>query len=142
MSTLNYLVRQFVEVRARRFLLEKEAQELKANVEDDLKARILQIMAAQGLKSANVEGLGRVVSKENSHFEIMDMEALALQMFKNFVTAAQSGRPLTDALLLQRRVHAENLSNFIEMEGQPCESFLTSLGVRKVVKNDLSFTKA
>lgn len=146
MSSLNELVAEYVEVKAKRLKLEKDAEEIKKGREGELSALILQVMAAQGLKSANVEGLGRVVCKETSHYEITDMESLAFAMFKVMVDAAQKGRPMSDGLLLQRRVHKDNLDSFLESiilptdaEGQPS---MAHLGVKKAIRTDLSFTKA
>lgn len=140
MSNLNELVSKFVAVRAQRMAHEKDAEAIKKDTEEPLKAQILQVMATQGLKSANVDGLGRVVCKETSHYEIQDIEALAFQMLKVMVEAAQTGRPISDGLLLQRRVHRENLDTMLD--GNTDEVYLTSLGVKKAVRTDLSFTKA
>lgn len=140
MSNLNELVSKFVVVRAQRMALEKDAEAIKKDTEEPLKAQILQVMAVQGLKSANVEGLGRVVCKETSHYEIHNIEALAFQMLKVMVEAAQAGRPVSDGLLLQRRVHRENLDTLLD--GNADEAYLASLGVKKAVRTDLSFTKA
>lgn len=140
MSSLNELVSEYVKVRAQRMSLEKEAEAIRKDTEEPLKAQILQVMSAQGLKSANVEGLGRVVCKETSHYEILDMEALAFQMLKVMVEAAQAGRPVSDGLLLQRRVHRENLDTMLD--GNADEGYLASLGVKKATKTELSFTKS
>ncbi len=96
-------------------------------------------MAAQGLKSANVEGLGRVVCRETSHYEINNIEALAFQMLKVMVTSAQEGRPISDGLLLQRRVHRDNLDALLD--GNTDEGYLSNFGVKKAIRTDLSFTK-
>lgn len=139
MNSLNELVGAYVEARNQRLELEKEAEGIKKDTEEPLKAQILQVMAVQGLKSANVEGLGRVVCKETSHYEIQNIEALAFQMLKVMVEAAQAGRPVSDGLLLQRRVHRENLDTMLD--GNTDEVYLTSLGVKKATKTELSFQK-
>lgn len=128
-----------MEARNERLALEKKAADLKRDIEEPLRVQILQVMAAQGLKSANVEGLGRVVCKESHHYEIMDIEGLAYQMFKSMVKAAEEGRPLSDGLLLQRRVHRENLDAMIEAAGGMGKA--AEFGVRNVTKTDLSYTK-
>lgn len=142
MTSLTELVGAFIEVRGQRLELEKEADDLKKNTEEPLKAQILQLMSAQGLKSANVEGLGRVVAKETKHYEIMDIEALAFQMLKVMVEAAQEGRPVSDGLLLQRRVHRENLDTMLDGMGEITDEKIAGFGVRKAVKVELAFTKA
>lgn len=128
-----------MEARNERLALEKKAADLKRDIEEPLRVQILQVMAAQGLKSANVEGLGRVVCKESHHYEIMDIESLAYQTFKLMVKAAEDGRPLSDGLLLQRRVHRENLDAVIEAAGGMDKA--AEFGVRNVTKTDLSYTK-
>lgn len=128
-----------MEARNERLALEKKAADLKRDIEEPLRVQILQVMAAQGLKSANVEGLGRVVCKESRHYEITDIESLAYQTFKLMVKAAEEGRPLSDGLLLQRRVHRENLDAMIEAAGGMGKA--TEFGVRSVTKTDLSYTK-
>lgn len=128
-----------MEARNERLALEKKAADLKRDIEEPLRVQILQVMAAQGLKSANVEGLGRVVCKESRHYEITDIESLAYQTFKLMVKAAEEGRPLSDGLLLQRRVHRENLDAMIEAAGGMGKA--AEFGVRSVTKTDLSYTK-
>ncbi len=139
MSSLNELVAEYITIRTKRLQLEKEADGIKKGREGELSAQILQVMSAQGLKSANVSGLGRVVCRETSHYEIHDIESLALQMLKVMVSAVRDGRPISDGLLLQRRVHRENLDSLLG-EGAD-ESTMINMGVKKAVRTELSFTK-
>lgn len=137
-------------MRTRRQELEKEADGIKNGREAELKAQILAEMSAQGMKSANLEGVGRVVSKVTYHYEIRDIEALAVQMFKTMLESAKAGRPFSDGLLLQRRVskeqleaHMEAVASCIEGSGPDADAAAaTMFGVKYVAKNDLSITKA
>lgn len=101
-------------------------------------------MSASGLKSANIKGVGKVVCRESSHYEITDIEALALAMFRKMVECGQQGRPLSDALLLQARIHRDNLETHVgEAEDDAeLERMLSSYGVKKASKLDLAVTKS
>lgn len=114
---------------------------------------ILLEMSSQGIKTANIEGLGRVTRKENYHYEIQDVEALARKMLENMVRAHNEGRPLSDGFLLQRRVHKDNVETLLADQGvldqdrdltgkDPAEKELEKFGLKKASKNVLSFTKA
>ena len=137
-------------MRTRRQELEKEANDIKAGREQELKNAILAEMSAQGIKSANVEGVGRVVSKNTQHYEVVDIEALSEQMFRAMLKAKQEGRQFSDGLLLQRRVSRENLEAYMEIAASTIpgsgpeadDKTANMFGVKQVTKNDLSFTKA
>lgn len=105
---------------------------------------ILLEMSASGLKSANIKGVGKVVCRESSHYEITDIEALALTMFKKMVECGQQGRPLSDALLLQARIHRENLETHVgeSEDDTELERMLSAYGVKKASKLDLAVTKS
>lgn len=135
MSSLRDLCVQYAEVRGRRTELERQAKELKEGQEADLQEAILAEMSAQGLKSANVEGIGRVVSRDTGYYEITDIDALARQMLAIMVENHKMGRPLSDGLLLQRRVSRENLE--LALEDNPEANY----GVNFAVKTTLSITK-
>ena len=92
-------------------------------------------MSAQGLKSANVEGIGRVVSRDTGYYEITDIDVLDRQMLAIMVENHKMGRPLSDGLLLQRRVSRENLE--LALEDNPEANY----GVNFAVKTTLSITK-
>ena len=137
---LTSLANEYIAVRTQRLELEKQAKELAHGREAELRQAILLEMSAQGFKSVNLEGVGRVVSKETKHYEIKDIELLARGMFRAMLEAAQAGRPFSDGLLLQKRLSREGLDNL--MENSTVDSSLDALGVFQVVRNDLSITKS
>lgn len=144
MSNLMALSEQYIGVRQERLALEKKAKEIQNGREKDLRELILLEMSSSGLKSANIKGVGKVVCRESSHYEITDIEALALTMFKKMIECGQQGRPLSDALLLQARIHRDNLETHVgELENDTeLERMLSSYGVKKASKLDLAVTKA
>ena len=143
MSTLQDLVAGYIAARAQRVGLESQAKEIKSSQEDPLKERILAEMSAQGVKSANIDGMGRVASVSRVHLEITNIEALAMQMLRGMVQAHKEGRPMSEGLLLQRRPNRENIEALLAgQEVQPDDEVaLNAMGIKQASKTDLSFTK-
>lgn len=144
MSTMMELVSEYIQVRKDRMALEKEADELKNGRETELKKLILLEMSAQNMKSAHLEGVGRVTSKQTYHYEIENIELLAYRMLENMVSCAQNNRPLSDGLLFQQRISKSNVEDFIanlSPSGDTPE-LLATFGLRKVEEPTLSVTKA
>lgn len=129
---------EYLQVRQQRMELEHQADEIKNGREAELKQQILLEMASSGIKSINLKGLGRVVSRETPYYEIADLNALARAMFKAMLDAAQDGRPFSDGLLLQKRVSREGLDALLEETG----SDPTAFGVVQNVRTDLSITRS
>lgn len=134
--SLHSLVSRYAQVRAERLELERKAKELAQGEEAELRKAILLEMSAQGFKSVNIEGVGRVVNKETSHYEIGDIELLARTMFETMLAAAREGRPFSDGLLLQKRISREGIENLTEQGAA-----LDTMGVSRVTRQDLSITK-
>lgn len=134
---LTSLASRYVRVRAERLELERKAKEIAQGEEAELRKRILLEMSAQGFKSINIEGIGRIVNKETSHYEIGDIERLARTMFETMLAAAREGRPFSDGLLLQKRISREGIENLTEQG-----TALDAMGVSKVTRQDLSVTKS
>lgn len=122
--------------------LEKQADEIKKGEEAELKKAIMAEFMSQGLKSANVDGIGKVVMKTTYHYEIRDLNQLAYQQLAMLVQAAKDGRPLSDGLILQARIHKDNLENTLTDAGIPPEQLAQMFGVAREGRDDLSFTKA
>lgn len=151
MKSITDLVESYIEVRTRRQELEAKANDIKNGEEQELKTLILAEMAAQGMKSVHLEGVGRVTSRVSYHYEIKDMEKLSKCMFKAMATAIENGRPVSDGLLLQRRVSKEALENLIGDTVQKVNQNASQedydriseylFGVKNVGKNNLSITK-
>ena len=134
---LQTLAQKYIEVRQKRMELEHKADDIKNGEEAELKRQILLEMQTAGIKSANVEGVGRVVSKDTKYYEVQDLEAFSRAMFQHMLDAAKQGRPFSDGLLLQKRVHRENSENLLENSEMKLESF----GIAQLVRTDLSVTK-
>lgn len=142
MMTLNDMVREYITLRAERLALEKKAKDIKDGREAELRNSILMELAAQGMKSAHLEGVARVTSKASTHYEIVDLELLAQVMFKRMIDNLKEGRSLSDALMLQSRPSREALETFMEDAGGITEQAMQALGVKLVERPDLSVTKA
>lgn len=141
--TLKQMVTCLKDLRAQRKLLEERTEALKTT-EKDLSDRILMEMAAQGLKSLNIEGVARIAARDTYRYEFADIEKFASAQFDNMMKAVHDGRPLVDALLLQQRMSKSNFEDMLTHaypEGASAE-VLDQYGVRKVEERTLSLTKA
>lgn len=141
--TLKQMVTCLKDLRAQRKLLEERTEALKTT-EKDLSDRILMEMAAQGLKSLNIEGVARIAARDTYRYEFADIEKFASAQFDNMMKAVHDGRPLVDALLLQQRMSKSNFEDMLTHaypEGASNE-VLDQYGVRKVEERTLSLTKA
>lgn len=142
MGTLREMAEEFVRVRDSRRALEDEAGKIKNGREKELEQAILLEMTSEGIKTINLEGIGRVTNQARSHWEITDIETLAQQMFKCMLESLKAGRACSDGLLLQRRVSKEQLESFIEKAGATNEDAArAAFGVKQVSENSLSITK-
>lgn len=141
--TLKQMVECLKDLRENRKALEDKAASIKAT-EQDLTDRILMEMAAQGLKSLNIEGVARIAARDTYRYEFSDIEKFAKAMFDNMLRAVHDERPLVDALLLQQRMSKSNFEDMLSHlypEGINNET-LDHYGVRKVEEKTLSLTKA
>lgn len=141
--TLKQMVACLKDLRAQRKMLEDKTDAIKM-AEKDLSDRILMEMAAQGLKSLNIEGVARIAARDTYRYEFADIEKFAQAMFNNMLTAVHNNRPLVDALLLQQRMSKSNFEDMLTHaypEGASNE-VLDQYGVRKVEERTLSLTKA
>ena len=142
MATITELAARYAQVRQARLELEKQADEIKKGEEAELKKAIMAEFTAQGLKSANVEGVGKVVLKTTYHYEVRDLNMLAYQQLAMLVQAAKDGRPLSDGLILQARIHKDNLENTLTEAGISPDQIVNTYGVAREGRDDISFTKA
>lgn len=138
MKTLNQMLTEYVDVHVERLRLEKKAKELETGREKELQEMIMTEMSAQGIKSANVEGVCRVERSTRKHYEIRDVEALARKMLELMVQAGQRGGPLSDGLLLQNRSRLSKANVELVLGDVEDEKEAAALGVALVEKNILS----
>lgn len=144
MSTMMELVSEYIAVKKQRMDLEKKATELKTGREEELKRLILLEMSAQNLKSAHIDGVGRITQKNTYRYEIKNVELLAYRMFENMVKCLQEKRPLTDALLFQQRLSKTNVEDYLSILSPSGETpeLLASFGLSKIEEPNLSVTKS
>ena len=128
---------KYREIQNVRRALEEKAKELKEQLEAPLKLQILQTMHDEGMQSLHFPEVGRVISSTRSHYEIVDKEAFALAMLRSITTAAQEGRPLSEAMLAQNRPSKEIFEDYLQHMGVAAES----CGVRKVEQPELYIRK-
>jgi hypothetical protein len=138
MNTLPVLISRYIEARRQRLELEAQAAEIATERERPLQEQILALMAADGVSSLKLEGIGRVVRRSKGHYEIRDTEKLARVMLKNMCVAVQNGRPLTDAMLLQRRVSRDAVETLCDGR-EPAA--LEAIGLAYVEKDELSISR-
>ena len=130
------LVKQYDAVRTKRLSLEKEADAIKSGEETELKQAILNELSSQGLKSANVEGVGRIAVRTTSHYEVTDLNALAVAFVARVVANKKAGRPL------QARPSREGIDAVLDATVDERQRYdtMNSFGVKLVERNDLSLT--
>lgn len=144
-ATLKEMTECLKDLRNRRKDFEEKAKTLKA-AEDDLCDRILMEMAAQGVKSVNIEGVAKIAAKDTYRYEFADVNKYVTVMFTAMLSAVHDGRPLVDCLLFQQRMSKSNFEDMlvhakIDPETVTSET-LDQYGVRKVEERTLSLTKA
>ena len=148
MSGLNELAARLVQVRARRLELESQADEIRNGEEKELTDQILALMSADGLKSCNIPGVARLATRTTHHYEITDIEALTMTMFKQMILALKSGRKISDGLMFQRRPSKENIEAYmhdalnLSPEDEGYNTACAGAGIAFVDKDVLSVTKA
>lgn len=144
-ATLKEMTECLKDLRNRRKDFEEKVKALKA-AEDDLCDRILMEMAAQGVKSVNIEGVAKIAAKDTYRYEFADVNKYVTAMFTSMLSAVHDGRPLVDCLLFQQRMSKSNFEDMlvhakIDPETVTSET-LDQYGVRKVEERTLSLTKA
>lgn len=148
MSGLNELAARLVQVRARRLELESQADEIRNGEEKELTDQIMALMSADGLKSCNIPGVARLATRTTHHYEITDIEALSMTMFKQMILALKSGRKISDGLMSQRRPSKENIEAYmhdalnLSPEDEGYNTACAGAGIAYVDKDVLSVTKA
>lgn len=148
MSGLNELAARLVQVRARRLELESQADEIRNGEEKELTDQIMALMSADGLKSCNIPGVARLATRTTHHYEITDIEALSMTMFKQMILALKSGRKISDGLMFQRRPSKENIEAYmhdalnLSPEDEGYNTACAGAGIALVDKDVLSVTKA
>lgn len=148
MSGLNELAARLVQVRARRLELESQADEIRNGEEKELTDQIMALMSADGLKSCNIPGVARLATRTTHHYEITDIEALSMTMFKQMILALKSGRKISDGLMFQRRPSKENIEAYmhdalnLSPEDEGYNTACAGAGIAYVDKDVLSVTKA
>ena len=148
MPGLNELAARLVQVRARRLELESQADEIRNGEEKELTDQIMALMSADGLKSCNIPGVARLATRTTHHYEITDIEALSMTMFKQMILALKSGRNVSDGLMFQRRPSKENIEAYmhdalnLSPEDEGYNTACAGAGIAYVDKDVLSVTKA
>lgn len=134
------LVERFAELRAQREKLEAAAKEIKA-AEDEAKARLISEMDVQKIPSAKFDGIGRVVLRQNKRYEIADIDLFARAMLQRMVDNAQSGRRLSDGLMLQKRPAKTIIDELAANESWDDETAFTKRGLSVAENMDITFTR-
>lgn len=138
-TSLNSLVQKLVDARTIRKELEAKLKSAKS-AENELVEAVQISMSAQGLTSANFPEVARICTTERAHYEIVDVEAVALYSCQKMLEAFRDGRPLSDGLFLQRSVSRPALEAMFNDEPLSDDACLV-VGVRRVATPTLSIRK-
>ena len=141
LSRMTSLVEELIANRGQQKSLREQLDELKGQ-EEDLKRSILLCM--EGVKSINLEGLGRITRTTKTYYSISNIEKLAVQMFKLMLENGQRGMPLSEGLLLQQRVSKSALDGImdsLELDETQRAAYIAEAGLNEVSEPALSLTK-
>ncbi len=142
-SPLASLAAEYASVRRERKILQEQMDALEAR-ETELQRSILITMASAGTSSTRIDGVGRLVVKTKTRYEIADKDKLALALLQAMVENAEQGRAMSDGLLLQQRVAARNFEERAENLGVDeagMDAYAAAAGLRRVIEPSLTFTK-
>lgn len=135
-SPLQDAIADLRSIRERRKDFESQVKQYKAK-EAELTNTIMTMMGAEGIVSANFDGLGSAIISDKVHYEIVDAQAFALYNIRKMVEAFQSGGVLTDGLFLQRTISRAAIEAQFDGEAVP-ENECIIAGIRRVVEPTLS----
>lgn len=143
---VNAAVLRYKEARRQRLELDDLSKKIKEELEEPLKAELLEYLGSQGLQNAKTAH-GTIAQRKNTRVEVLDIETVCSVMLENMLKLRDEGKPLADALLLQKTAHKANVTEVVnEILGNPNpdeEQFnevASRFGMRAVSKIDLSLT--
>lgn len=140
-TNLVTLAQRYAEIRAKREQLDAAVRELKA-AEDEAKARLISEMDVQKIPSARFDGIGRVVLRQTTRFEISDIDLFARAMLQQMVDNAKNGRRLSDGLMLQRRPAKTVIEELASDGGWNNAEEYARRGLAVTENMDITFTRS
>lgn len=129
----------YAELRAKREAMEAEAKKI-AEVEAQVKARLVTEMGARQMTNARFAGVGAFRLRDAVRYEITDIELMARAMLQRMVDNGKNGRPLSDGLMLQKRT-AKTVIEELITSGDILVADLADMGLMQNTQKDLTFTR-
>ena len=124
-------------IRAHKATLDNASKRVK-ELDDMAKGRLLNLLNVQGLKTANVAGVGTVTATCRQQAQIRDFEKVAAYIAKAGAEATAAGRPVSDILAVLQRRAALNTVQGLQEAGVD----LAEIGIELVDVNDVSIKLA
>lgn len=145
---INELVKQWRAVRKQRLELDDLSKQLKNGPEAKLRGQILMWLDVNNLPGVKTQH-GTIGRTKKSHLEIKDIEAFLQFQFGELDNCKQNGKPLTDALILQKTPlksgiieHVQNILGIQDAGQLSDEEFnkvTTVFGIERVSAEDITF---
>ncbi|MBQ3569588.1 MAG: hypothetical protein IJA20_02820 [Methanocorpusculum sp.] len=145
---VNVLVEQWRTIRKQRLELDDLSKKLKNGPEAELRAQILMWLDSQNLPGVKTQH-GTVSRTKKSHLEIRDIETFLQFQFGNMATCQQEGKPLTDALVMQKTPlksgileHVQQvlgLDNLDSISDEEFNKVASTFGIERVSTEDITF---
>lgn len=143
-------VEKWREYRKSRLELEDLAKKIKNGPEAQMRAAILMYLDSQGMNGSKTAA-GTVSKTSKDHLEVVDTEALLRFMLSNMITALKEGRPLADALILQKTPLKSGITELVrqrlDVDGatpltdEQFNGIAAQFGIKRVSEPDISFSK-
>lgn len=145
---INELVEQWRAVRKQRLELDDLSKKLKNGPEAELRAQVLMWLDSQNLPGVKTQH-GTVSRTKKSHLEIRDIEAFLQFQFGNMENCKNEGKPLTDALVMQKTPlksgileHVQSvlgLDNLDSISDEEFNKIASTFGIERVSTEDITF---
>lgn len=150
--TINALIAKWRAVVKQRMELDRLSKELKNGIEADLKGQILAYLDINGIPGVKSD-VGFVTRTAKDHLEIRDLNKFLERQMEMFAQAKAEGRPVSDALILQKSPLKSEISNLVfeelglnpgkdKVDDNTFNTVAERYGLSRVSTADLSFRSA
>ncbi len=146
-TDITSLVEQWRAVVKQRKALDDLSKQLKNGPEAELRSKILMYMDVQGMNGVKT-ACGTISRTTKNHLEMVDTEAFLRLQLQRMLTCLQEGRPLADALIMQKTPAKSNIFEMVkELTGSGKETMTddqfnaiaAGFGIKLVSDTDVSF---
>lgn len=149
---INQLIAKWRAVVKQRMELDRLSRELKNGVEADLKGQILAYLDLNDIPGVKSD-VGFVTRTSKDHLEIRDLNKFLERQMEMFAEAKAAGRPVSDALILQKSPLKSEIASLVyeelgltpgkdKIDDATFNRVADQYGLSRVSTADLSFRSA